>query len=104
MNHVSGAGRGGTKKIIIIALALLVLFVSPALPSQGTTWQAPDTGVRTAAKRLVLAFSPGYNASVGINDNGSALYKGNIVNYAYGTQVLLGYFAFYGGSFYLGSR
>ena len=103
MNRVSGTGRGGTKKVIMIALALLVLFISPALSSQGGLWQPLRTSLKVTAKRPVVAFSPGYNASVGINDNGSALYSGNVVNYVYGTQALLGYFAFYGGSFYSGS-
>lgn len=43
-----------------------------------------------------------YNLSVGINDNGSVLINNTIKNYTYGTNVFLGYFAFFGGSFYSG--
>ena len=44
----------------------------------------------------------GLNGSVGINDNGTALVGGELESYGYSTRALLGYFAFYGGSFYSG--
>jgi hypothetical protein len=59
--------------------------------------------INTTKMLTPIAEQSGLSESVGINDNGSALINGNIIDYSYSTNALLGYFAFYGGSFYSGN-
>ncbi|MGC9135217.1 hypothetical protein, partial [Caldisphaera sp.] len=84
-----------------VFLGILILAVSfaPQSHAMKTTKYEGQT-INTTKMLTPIAEQSGLSESVGINDNGSALINGNIIDYNYSTNALLGYFAFYGGSFY----
>ncbi|MGC9182876.1 thermopsin family protease [Caldisphaera sp.] len=92
------------KIIFFIGLCLIVLISLPIIApiiAKNNKHKNQITSIVLDAKIINQQYK--FNGSVGINDNGSVLIGNSIIDYAYSTKALLGYFAFYGGKFYSGS-
>ncbi|MGC9048344.1 MAG: thermopsin family protease [Caldisphaera sp.] len=96
-------GKSKRFKITVLSLFLLLILIMPLSHSMKISKYESQESNITMSARKVIGLQSGFNESVGINDNGSALINNNLIEYSYSTNSLLGYFAFYGGSFYSGA-
>ena len=97
--------RGPRLAWAVLQLALLLLASASPLARPAAASAPPAHGRAARTSGSLRAWTPmeeGLNESVGINDNGSAPLSNGLVYYGYATSALMGYFAFYGGSFYSG--
>ncbi len=88
--------RGLTLPALLLSL-LLLASLSPRSISA-----SPDGPGWRPSSVILIPEQTGQSAAVGINDNGTAVINGAAVYYNYTVSALMGYFAFYSGSFYSG--
>ncbi|MGC9183119.1 MAG: thermopsin family protease [Caldisphaera sp.] len=96
-------GKSKRFKITVLSLFLLLILIMPLSHAMKISKYESQESNITMSARKVIGLQSGFNESVGINDNGSALINNNLIEYSYSTNSLFGYFAFYGGSFYSGA-